>query len=242
MQYRGGSRGEGGDQSGRSRYPPYGPGYGYAPYGAPYGGPGMPYGAPYGGPGMPYGAPYPPPYGGYPMYPPPPPPPEQELEMLKDQAQYLQDALSEIQKRMRNWKRSCPRGSLSMQAGGVAGSARQRWSALGCRGLRLQRQSWGVRVAIQRQSGAMAMPTYDYRCAECGHTFEVFHGMKEDPVQECPKCGGAVQRLITGGAGIIFKGQGFYTTESRARNAPSCGRNAPCCGRDTPCDAPPCAE
>ncbi|MCF7927662.1 MAG: zinc ribbon domain-containing protein [Spirochaetales bacterium] len=59
------------------------------------------------------------------------------------------------------------------------------------------------------------MPTYDYECTSCGHTFEIFHGMTEEPELSCPQCGNAVRRLIGGGAGIIFKGNGFYATDNR---------------------------
>jgi len=50
------------------------------------------------------------------------------------------------------------------------------------------------------------MPTYDYRCGDCGHVFEIFHGMTEQPRLECPKCGGTPQRLISGGGAVILAG------------------------------------
>jgi len=56
------------------------------------------------------------------------------------------------------------------------------------------------------------MPTYDYRC-ENGHTFEEFQSMVEPPLKTCPVCGGTVERLISGGSGLIFKGSGFYITD-----------------------------
>jgi putative FmdB family regulatory protein len=59
------------------------------------------------------------------------------------------------------------------------------------------------------------MPTYDYECTACKHTFEAFQSMADDPLEECPKCGKKVRRLIGGGMGIIFKGSGFYSTDSR---------------------------
>ncbi|MGM0431241.1 MAG: FmdB family zinc ribbon protein [Spirochaetota bacterium] len=59
------------------------------------------------------------------------------------------------------------------------------------------------------------MPTYDYKCTNCGHVFEEFHMMSDAPVEACPECGSPVERLIGGGAGIIFKGKGFYVTDSR---------------------------
>ncbi len=57
------------------------------------------------------------------------------------------------------------------------------------------------------------MPTYDYKCEKCGHRFEAFQRMTDEPLKECPKCKGEVQRLITGGTGLIFKGSGFYITD-----------------------------
>jgi putative FmdB family regulatory protein len=65
------------------------------------------------------------------------------------------------------------------------------------------------------------MPTYEYECSACGHTFEKFQSMKARPVRKCPECGKSkVQRLIGSGAGIIFKGSGFYETDyKRSGNA-----------------------
>lgn len=57
------------------------------------------------------------------------------------------------------------------------------------------------------------MPTYDYRCKACNHHFEAFQRMSDAPLSTCPECGGEVQRLITGGTGLIFKGSGFYITD-----------------------------
>jgi len=57
------------------------------------------------------------------------------------------------------------------------------------------------------------MPTYEYKCRECEHLFEEFQAMSEEPVKICPSCGGPVQRLISGGGGLIFKGSGFYITD-----------------------------
>ena len=58
------------------------------------------------------------------------------------------------------------------------------------------------------------MPTYDYKCAECGHLFEELQSMKADALKDCPKCGKpALKRLMTGGSGMIFKGSGFYLTD-----------------------------
>ncbi|MGH7449841.1 MAG: FmdB family zinc ribbon protein [bacterium] len=57
------------------------------------------------------------------------------------------------------------------------------------------------------------MPTYDYDCTECGHAFEEFQSITAAPLEVCPQCGGKVQRRINGGAGLIFKGSGFYLTD-----------------------------
>ncbi len=59
------------------------------------------------------------------------------------------------------------------------------------------------------------MPTYEYECISCGHTFELFQSMSEEPAKECPTCGKKVRRLISPGLGIIFKGSGFYVTDNR---------------------------
>lgn len=61
------------------------------------------------------------------------------------------------------------------------------------------------------------MPTYDYRCNACGHEFELFQSMKDRPKRKCPKCAkNALERLIGLGAGVIFRGGGFYETDYRS--------------------------
>lgn len=62
------------------------------------------------------------------------------------------------------------------------------------------------------------MPTYEYECESCGHHFEVFQSMKDDKLTDCPQedCDGHVRRLLGTGAGIIFKGSGFYETDYRS--------------------------
>lgn len=57
------------------------------------------------------------------------------------------------------------------------------------------------------------MPTYEYECLKCGHHFELFQMISEKPRKRCPKCRGKVRRLLGTGAGIIFKGSGFYATD-----------------------------
>ncbi|MBV9007615.1 MAG: zinc ribbon domain-containing protein [Verrucomicrobia bacterium] len=68
------------------------------------------------------------------------------------------------------------------------------------------------------------MPTYEYACEKCGQNFDVFQSMRDEPLRECPKelCRlpewghGKVKRLLGTGAGIIFKGSGFYSTDYRS--------------------------
>lgn len=61
------------------------------------------------------------------------------------------------------------------------------------------------------------MPTYEYICDSCQHHFEKFQSIKARPIRKCPECGKlSVQRLIGAGAGIIFKGSGFYETDYRS--------------------------
>ena len=60
------------------------------------------------------------------------------------------------------------------------------------------------------------MPTYDYRCRKCGHRFELFHSIKDDTIKRCPRCKGRADRMISAGAGILFKGSGFYATDYRS--------------------------
>lgn len=59
------------------------------------------------------------------------------------------------------------------------------------------------------------MPTYEYECMHCGHIFEEFQSINDEPLKECPQCGKEVRRLISAGMGIIFKGSGFYVTDNR---------------------------
>ena len=59
------------------------------------------------------------------------------------------------------------------------------------------------------------MPTYDYRCLN-DHVFEVFHGMSDETPRFCPECGAAAKRVPGGGAGLLFKGSGFYITDYRS--------------------------
>jgi putative FmdB family regulatory protein len=60
------------------------------------------------------------------------------------------------------------------------------------------------------------MPTYEYRCRTCKHEFEEFQSITDQPLTECPQCGGFVERLISGGGGLLFHGSGFYITDYRS--------------------------
>lgn len=61
------------------------------------------------------------------------------------------------------------------------------------------------------------MPTYEYECLICGNRFEQFQSIKDQPLKKCPQCCGKVERLMGSGAGLLFKGSGFYTTDYRSR-------------------------
>ncbi|MEZ6065874.1 MAG: zinc ribbon domain-containing protein [Planctomycetaceae bacterium] len=61
------------------------------------------------------------------------------------------------------------------------------------------------------------MPTYDYRCSKCNHEWELFQSIKAEPEKKCPECGRkTAKRVIGSGAGIIFRGSGFYQTDYRS--------------------------
>ncbi len=70
------------------------------------------------------------------------------------------------------------------------------------------------------------MPTYDYECTVCKHTFEAFQSITADALGTCPECGKKLKRLIGGGMGIIFKGSGFYTTDYKKTSAVTGGNGS----------------
>jgi len=83
------------------------------------------------------------------------------------------------------------------------------------------------------------MPTYQYECAHCGHSFELFQKITDSPLELCPKCRSKVKRLIGMGAGIIFKGSGFYATDYRKKPKadsapPTCPKMKEGCGGCNP--------
>lgn len=70
------------------------------------------------------------------------------------------------------------------------------------------------------------MPTYEYACDACGHRFEEFQSIKAKPLTVCPKCKKKkVKRLVSGGAGFIFKGSGFYITDYRSEGYKTAAKN-----------------
>jgi putative FmdB family regulatory protein len=77
------------------------------------------------------------------------------------------------------------------------------------------------------------MPTYEYECTKCGHTFEAMHSIKDKPLSRCPECKGALRRVIFGGLGVIFKGSGYYSTDNKKGSVLS-GGNGHSKDRDKP--------
>ena len=80
------------------------------------------------------------------------------------------------------------------------------------------------------------MPTYEYECKNCSHSFEKFQAMSDPPLKECPRCGKEVRRLIFGGMGVIFKGSGFYVNDKSKETKPSCAK-CPAAGETGKCPA-----
>lgn len=62
------------------------------------------------------------------------------------------------------------------------------------------------------------MPTYEYRCSDCGHGFEQVQKFSDDPLETCPECGGQLRKVF-GSVGIVLKGSGFYKTDSRSSSS-----------------------
>lgn len=76
------------------------------------------------------------------------------------------------------------------------------------------------------------MPTYEYQCRTCGYQFEQMQRFSDPPLTECPKCGGEVRRVLFP-AGVIFKGSGWYITDSRKSGSESNGAKAAPAGEPT---------
>ena len=69
------------------------------------------------------------------------------------------------------------------------------------------------------------MPTYEYACLKCGYEFEQYQSIKDEPLKRCPKCKGKVVKKISSGAGLIFKGSGFYITDYRSEGYKSAAKS-----------------
>jgi putative FmdB family regulatory protein len=69
------------------------------------------------------------------------------------------------------------------------------------------------------------MPTYDYRCDECGEEFEAWQSITDDALTECPRCGGPLRKVMSP-AGIVLKGSGFYKTDNRRARTGGDGKKA----------------
>ncbi|HOO57078.1 MAG TPA: zinc ribbon domain-containing protein [bacterium] len=62
------------------------------------------------------------------------------------------------------------------------------------------------------------MPVYEYECKSCGHRFEVLQSIKDEPIEDCPDCGGKVHKCLSA-VGIMFKGSGFYCTDNKSSSS-----------------------
>jgi putative FmdB family regulatory protein len=82
------------------------------------------------------------------------------------------------------------------------------------------------------------MPTYEYKCLDCGHKFDRFQSIKDEPVKDCEKCGKTVKRLIGSGGGIIFKGNGFYVNDYRK----AASKNSACSSCPASAGGEPCSS
>ena len=69
------------------------------------------------------------------------------------------------------------------------------------------------------------MPTYQYSCTECGHFFEAVQSFSEDSLTVCPECSGKLRKVYNA-VGVVFKGSGFYRTDSRSSSASSSGSSS----------------
>lgn len=84
------------------------------------------------------------------------------------------------------------------------------------------------------------MLTYEYECKACGLRFERRQPITAEPLTECPECRGEVRRLVSGGAGFIFKGSGRNRAGYQATACSLDEIGTTCCGRSARCDKPPC--
>ena len=76
------------------------------------------------------------------------------------------------------------------------------------------------------------MPTYQYACTECGHAFEQVQSFTDDALTECPQCAGRLRKVFNA-VGVVFKGSGFYRTDSRAGSSSATVPAASTAGSDS---------
>jgi len=76
------------------------------------------------------------------------------------------------------------------------------------------------------------MPTYQYRCTDCGHDLEAVQKFSDAPLTECPNCGGSLRKVFNA-VGVVFKGSGFYRTDSRATRSDGDGTSSTDKGKDS---------
>jgi putative FmdB family regulatory protein len=86
------------------------------------------------------------------------------------------------------------------------------------------------------------MPTYEYECEKCGLRFERRQAFTEEPITECPECQGKVRRVVSGGAGFIFRGSGQRRADHRRGECSFEHVGKTCCGRNERCEEPPCSK
>ena len=77
------------------------------------------------------------------------------------------------------------------------------------------------------------MPTYQYRCTDCGHELEEFQSFTDDALTVCPACGGRLRKVFNA-VGVVFKGSGFYRTDSRGKGTPAESPAATTASSDSP--------
>ena len=85
------------------------------------------------------------------------------------------------------------------------------------------------------------MPTYQYACTECGHAFEQFQSFSDDALSECPECAGRLRKLYNA-VGVVFKGSGFYRTDSRPADKSESGAKQDAPKSDSPKSDTPAAS
>ena len=135
-----------------------------------------------------------------------------------------------VRRRQKGFNPAFDEGDPALELGGkihggsfAVGGARRNTRAAAMRGrasyfLRAKLFS-PSRAAVTINRAVSSMPTYEYACQKCGHQFEQFQSMREEPLKKCPKCGKtSLKRLLGTGAGLIFKGSGFYITDYKKKS------------------------